>query len=50
MSSAECREWAVLARLWALRWGWHRVTFYGDLTEPVYARAGTAGWKVLEGA
>lgn len=28
-------------------WGWHRVTFYGDLREPVYALADAAGWKVV---
>ena len=32
------------------RWGWHRVTFYGDLKEPVYALADAAGWKVVEEA
>lgn len=31
-------------------WGWHRVTFYGDLKEPVYALAGAMGWKVVEEA
>jgi len=31
-------------------WGWHRVTFYGDLKEPVYALADAAGWKVVEEA
>jgi hypothetical protein len=30
------------------RMGWHRVTFYGDLKEPVYALADAAGWKVVE--
>jgi len=30
------------------RWGWHRVTFYGDLKEPVYALADTLGWNVIE--
>lgn len=34
---------------WAA-WGWHRVTFYGDLKEPVYALADSAGWKVVEEA
>jgi hypothetical protein len=29
-------------------WGWHRVTFYGDLKEPVYAFADALGWKVTE--
>lgn len=29
------------------QWGWHRVTFYGDLKEPVYALADALGWKVL---
>jgi hypothetical protein len=32
------------------RWGWHRVTFYGDLKEPVYALADAIGWKVVEEA
>jgi hypothetical protein len=32
------------------KWGWHRVTFYGDLKEPVYALAETTGWKVIEEA
>jgi len=32
------------------KWGWHRVTFYGDLKEPVYAWADSLGWKVVEEA
>jgi hypothetical protein len=32
------------------QWGWHRVTFYGDLRGPVYALADTLGWKVAEEA
>ena len=32
------------------QWSWHRVTFYGDLKEPVYALADAAGWKVVEEA
>jgi hypothetical protein len=32
------------------QWGWHRVTFYGDLREPVYALADALGWKVVEEA
>ncbi|MBG0857948.1 MAG: hypothetical protein IQL11_00485 [Bacteroidales bacterium] len=32
------------------RWGWHRVTFYGDLREPVFALADAMGWKVTEEA
>jgi hypothetical protein len=32
------------------KWGWHRVTFYGDLKEPVFAMADTMGWKVIEEA
>lgn len=31
-------------------WGWHRVTFYGDLKEPVYSLADAMGWKVVEEA
>jgi hypothetical protein len=32
------------------QWGWHRVTFYGDLKKPLYALAETMGWKVIEEA
>lgn len=32
------------------QWGWHRVTFYGDLKQPVYALADALGWKVVEEA
>lgn len=31
-------------------WGWHRVTFYGDLKEPVFALADSLGWTVLQEA
>ncbi len=29
------------------KWGWHRVTFYGDLKEHVFALADATGWKVI---
>ncbi len=32
------------------RWGWHRVTFYGDLREPVFALADALGYTVVEEA
>lgn len=32
------------------RWGWHRVTCYGDLKGPVQAVADSMGWKVVEEA
>jgi hypothetical protein len=32
------------------RWGWHRVTFYGDLKQPVFALADALSWKVTEEA
>lgn len=32
------------------RWGWHRVTFYGDLKESVFALADAMGWKVVQEA
>lgn len=38
-----------LFRQWD-QWSWHRVTFYGDLKEPVYALADALGWKVVEEA
>jgi hypothetical protein len=31
-------------------WGWHRVTCYGDVKEPVYSLAEAIGWKVVEEA
>jgi hypothetical protein len=31
-------------------WGWHRVTFYGDLREPVQSFANAIGWKVIKEA
>ncbi len=31
-------------------WGWHRVTCYGDLKEPVYALADAMNWKIVEEA
>jgi hypothetical protein len=38
-----------LFRQWD-QWGWHRVTFYGNLKEPVLAFADAIGWKVVEEA
>jgi len=32
------------------QWGWHRVSYYGDLKEPAYALADAIGWKVIEEA
>ncbi len=32
------------------QWGWHRVTVYGDLRQPVFALADRMGWNVLEEA
>jgi len=32
------------------RWGWHRVTFYGDLKEPVRELAKAIGFKIIEEA
>lgn len=32
------------------QWGWHRVTFYGDLKQPVFALADAMGYQVLEEA
>lgn len=30
------------------QWGWHRVTYYGDLKAPIKALADAVGWKVVE--
>jgi len=40
-------EFEKLFRMWD-QWSWHRVTFYGDLKQPVYALAEALGWKVVE--
>ena len=32
------------------QWGWHRVTCYGDLKEPIFALADALGYKVVEEA
>jgi len=32
------------------RWGWHRVTFYGDFKKSVYSLADRIGWQVVEEA
>ncbi len=32
------------------RWGWHRVTIYGDLKDPLYALADEMDWTVVEEA
>jgi hypothetical protein len=32
------------------QWGWHRVTFYGDLKQPVEALAASLGYQVIEEA
>ncbi|MBN2313442.1 MAG: hypothetical protein JXM79_05895 [Sedimentisphaerales bacterium] len=32
------------------QWGWHRVTYYGDLKEPIYGLADALGYKVIEEA
>lgn len=38
-----------LFRQWD-RWGWHRVTCYGDLRDPIFALADAMGYTVLEEA
>lgn len=32
------------------QWGWHRVTFYGDIKEPVFALVDAMGWKIVQEA
>jgi len=39
-------DFEKLFTMWDV-WGWHRVTFYGDLKEPVQALADAVGWKVV---
>jgi len=38
-----------LLTMWDV-WGWHRVTFYGDLAEPISALAEALGYKVVHEA
>jgi len=40
-------DFEKLFTMWDV-WGWHRVTFYGDLREPVAALADAVGWKVVK--
>ncbi|MBN1911951.1 MAG: hypothetical protein JW818_19675 [Pirellulales bacterium] len=42
-------DFEKLFRHWD-RWSWHRVTYFGDLKEPVFALADALGWKVVEEA
>lgn len=42
-------DFEKLFREWD-QWGWHRVTYYGDLREAVFALADAIGWQVLEEA
>ena len=42
-------DFEKLFSLWD-KWGWHRVTFYGDLKKPVFALADALGWKIVEEA
>ncbi len=49
LSAEPLGDFEKLFREWD-QWGWHRVTFYGDLKQPVYALADALGWKVLEEA
>ena len=32
------------------QWSWHRVTYFGDLKQPVQALAASLGYKVIEEA
>jgi len=32
------------------QYGWHRVTYYGDLKEPIFALAERIDWKIVEEA
>jgi hypothetical protein len=39
-------DFEKLFRMWDV-WGWHRVTFYGDLEAPVRGLADALGWTVV---
>lgn len=38
-----------LFTMWG-KWGWHRVTYYGDLKKQTYDLADAIGWKMIEEA
>jgi hypothetical protein len=38
-------DFEKMFRMWDV-WGWHRVTFYGDLEAPIRSLADELGWKV----
>lgn len=42
-------DFEKLFTMWG-QWGWHRVTFYGDLKPAAYALADATGWQVVEEA
>ena len=39
-------DFEKMFRMWDV-WGWHRVTFYGDLDAPVRGLAEELGWRVV---
>jgi len=39
-------DFEKLFTMWDV-WGWHRVTFYGDLKAPIHALAEAVGWRVV---
>jgi hypothetical protein len=45
--AAEVKDVHKLFAEWD-QWGWHRVTFYGDLREPVYTLSSLLGFKMIE--
>jgi hypothetical protein len=42
-------DFEKLFTMWE-KWGWHRVTFYGDLRNSVNSIASASGWKVIDEA
>jgi hypothetical protein len=42
-------DFEKLYKYWGT-WGWHRVTAYGDLKEPIFDLADTLGWTVIQEA
>jgi len=47
MAAVPVGDYEKLFTQWS-PWGWHRVTYYSDLKEPVFALAERLGWKVVE--
>ena len=49
LAAAPVGDFEKLFKEWD-KWGWHRVTYYGDLKKPIFDLANTIGYKIIEEA